>query len=74
MCPITGATTLQWMQLATKGNTASYIKILAIAIRTGVAIHLKLAIPYKIVHLLASSLSHIAAREIHRMIFGEFIV
>ena len=64
------------MQLATKGSTASYLKIIiiAIAICTGVrsyiAIHLKLAILYKILHLLASYLSQIAADEIHRVNFG----
>ena len=61
------------MQLATKGSTASYIKILAI-LHTGVAIHLKLAILYKIVHLLASSLSWIAAHEIYRVNVDGLIV
>ena len=51
------------MQLATKGSTGSYIKMLAIATYRGIAIHLKLAILYKIVHLLASSFSRIAAHE-----------
>ena len=39
-----------------------------------VAIHLKVAILYKVVHLLASSLSQIAAHEIHRVNVGGFIV
>ena len=39
-----------------------------------VAIHLKLAILYKILHLLTSYLSRIAAHEIHRVNVGGFIV
>ena len=51
------------MQLATKGSTVSYIKILAIATYVQGTVHLKLAILYKTVHLLARSLSRINAHE-----------
>ena len=61
--------------LATKGSTASYINIRTRPIATyRDIIHLNLVILYKIVHLLASSLSQIAAHEIHRVNVGGFIV
>ena len=61
------------MQLATKGSIVRYIKVLA-TVTYRVATHLKLAILYKLVHLLASSPSQIAAHEFQRVDVDEFIV
>ena len=61
------------MQLATKESTASYIKILATVMYRN-TIHLNLVILYKIVHLLASSPSRIAAHGIQRVNVGGFTV
>ena len=61
------------MQLATKGSTVRYIKVLA-TVMYRVAIHLKVAKLYKIVHLLASSPSRIIVHEFQKVNVGGFIV